>query len=115
MIQLKLDKFKIISLIKIVDLVNQDLTIYKTQLKYSLKRAEVSAHLFILEELSRKLRSKFILVEHKPEHCRFMFSVNEMQAYVLILYKNNIPFIGSEFDQAVMENISAPIFKHLLN
>lgn len=114
MIKLQLNKFKIVSLIRITEAVVNRITNERQQLTYSLKRAEITAHKFILQELSRKLRSKFILIEHKPDMQNFFFSVNEMQAYILILYKDTA--IGkTDYDYLTIQDLSVPIFKKLLN
>lgn len=114
MIKLQLNKYKIVSLIRVTEAVLNKITNERNGLNYSLKRAEISAHKFILQELSRKLRSKFVMIEHKPDMQNFFFSVNEMQAYVLILYKDT-PIGKTDYDYITMQDLSVPIFKKLLN
>lgn len=114
MIKLQLNKFKIVSLIRITDAVIRKLEHDREALTYSLKRGEMAAHNFVLKEFSRKLRSKFISIEEKPDMQNFFFSVNEMQAYVLVLYKDSA--IGkTDYDYLTIQDLSVPMFKRLLN
>jgi hypothetical protein len=115
MIKLQLNKFRLTALIKITDLVCKDLTDYREQIKFSMKRAEISAHIHVLRDLGTKLKKKYLSIEYKPEMQFFFFSVDEMQAYVLMLYKDNRLADASGFDIGTMQEISVPIFKQLLN
>lgn len=115
MIQLKLNRFRLTSLIKISDLVTQDLINYRNQLKFSLKISEINAHIYVLRSLSTKMKKKYLSIEFKPEHCYFNFSIDPMQAHILMLYKDNRLADASGFDIGTMQEISVPIFKQLLS
>lgn len=80
----------------------------------SAKRMEYAAHIFILEELSRKMRSKFVRLENQISTYKFQFSFNEMEAFVLMLYAGN-RIIENDFQSLVILEIKEPIYKHLLN
>lgn len=114
MIKLQLNRYKLISLIKIVGEVIETVKADRAELHYTTKRMELAAHLYTLQELSRKSRTKYISIEHKPPMQNFIFSVDEMQAYVLMLYKD-IRIEKTGYDNLSMQEISVPIFKQLLN
>lgn len=115
MITLRLTKHKIASMIHIVQDIIAALTRDRQALTHSLKRAEISAHLFVLEDLSRKLRRKLIDVENRFSDYKFNLSVNEMQAYLLVLYRNDALFNNQKsYHVLTMAQITEPIFKHLL-
>ena len=115
MIKLQLNKYKLVSLTHIVNVITNTLYYQRQELKYTMKRAEISAHIFILQELSRKVKIKFIQVEHKSDLQQFFFSINEMQAYILMLYKDDCIDSSSGYDMETMQELSVPCFKKLLN
>lgn len=88
----------------------------RIMLTHSLKRAEISAHLFTLNQLNKKLRVKYIHVEDRFQNYNFNLSINEMDAYLLILYRDYSHFTPEKsFHLLTMQQISEPIFKHLLS
>jgi len=116
MIKLHLNKYKLISVIKITEMIKQILPSEFAVVTLSLKRAEITAHNFVINELSRKLRSKYISIEHKPGTHNFFISIDEMQAYILMLYYHpDLSESITPYDLSVMGEILTPCFKHLLN
>ena len=88
----------------------------RNQLVHSLKRAEIAAHLFTLHQLNKKLRVKYIHVEDRFQDYNFNLSINEMDAYLLILYRDYSHFTPEKsYHLLTMQQISEPIFKHLLS
>lgn len=112
MIKIKTTRQKIGALITITAAIIHYIKAQREQLKYSLKRAELSAHLYIIEELSRKVRAKFILTENKPANAKLQMSFNEMEAYILMCYapEKNI----GNYELSVISEMKGPVFQHLL-
>lgn len=116
MIKLKLTKNKIVSVIAMVSDVILSLHTERKQLTYSLKRAEIAAHLYTLEAFNKKLRMKSINVEEKFQNYNFTIAITEMEAYLFILYTEPYNFTSEQsFNLLTMKQISEPIFKHLLS
>jgi len=114
MITLQLSKHKIAALINIVNDTITVVSAERIQLR-SLKRAELAAYLFVLKDLSQKLRKKQIAVEDRFSDYNFKLSINEMQAYLLILYRNDYSLAPEKsYYVLTQQKISEPIFKHLL-
>lgn len=76
-------------------------------------RAQANAHLYVLYGISKKMRTKLILVEDMAPNKRFKYPIDEIQALVLM----SCPDIVNKdpYCTAVIQEISNPIFQHLLN
>lgn len=74
---------------------------------------QANAHLYVLEDLSRKMRSKVIMLETKQGQHAFTFSINEIQGLVFITNKGN--FYPDPYTMSVIEEISNVIFMKLLS
>jgi len=112
MIKLKLTKNKLITFINSITQITECLRANKKNLKdWSL--IQTNTHLLVLDELSRKLRSKLILIETKPGHYHLTYSINEMHALVFISHKSI--YTPDPYTMAVVEEISSSIFLKLLS
>jgi len=110
MIKLKLTKDKFIALINSVTAITECLRNNKKDLTgWPLMHA--NAHLMVLEELSRKMRSKLVLMEYRPGTYTFTWSINEIQALVFITNKGI--FNPDPYTLAIIEEISSPFFRKL--
>lgn len=114
MIKLKITKIKLKAIVNAITAITNDLRTRIQLMKYDMGRAQANAHLYILDDLSRKIRSKLILIENYPETYRLTFSINEMQAYVIIIADNKI-FTSSPYVMSIMSEVSDIIYKKLLN
>ncbi len=82
--------------------------------------ARTNAHLDVLEELSRKIRSKLVLIEEKPLSSPLTYSISKIQAFILVANKDickgsNQKSYLDPFSQALLEEISVPVFQKLLS
>lgn len=112
MIKLKLTKEKFITVINVITGITQQLRAYHGSLKYDITRMQANAHLYILDDLSRKMRSKLIMIEDKYNDHQFTFSINEMQA--LVFHVNTGICTHTPYATAIIQEISVPICKRLL-
>lgn len=112
MIKIKITKGKLASMVISITSLTQKLRADIHNMKYDMARASTNAHLYVLDDLSRKMRSKLILLEDKPSIHQLYFSINEIQALVIIIHKQNISH--NPYSMAVMHEISDMIFKKLL-
>lgn len=112
MIKLKITKNKFIAMVNSV-------TEIIDRLKQNKKKLEgwplihANAHLYMLEELSRKMRSKIVLIETKQGSHRMIFSINEIEAFAFVVNKDI--FNQDPYTMAIIEQISGPIFLRLLS
>lgn len=113
MIKITTTKEKFLAIINITTQIithfNTEILIMKRNSEYARTRADI----FIITELNRKMRSKFITIEHKPNNYKFSFSFNEIQAYCIIQYYNSVKL--DPYSMATMQEISNPIYRHLLS
>lgn len=112
MIKLKLTKNKLITFINSVTQITECLRTNKKDLK-DWQLIQANTHLLVLDELSRKLRSKLILIETKPGQHNLTYSINEMHALVYISHKGI--YVPDPYTMAVIEDISSHIFLKLLS
>ena len=116
MITLKLSRDKIISLHKITGTMIGHVQRLREKLSYNLLRGELGAHLYILQDLNRKLSIKILQLQMKPGNRPTRFSVNEIEAFLLMHYFQAQPVTMQEgYELATLQEISDPIYKHLLN
>lgn len=115
MIVLTLNKSKLVSLILITELIDRKISMERIQLEFSLKRGEITAHRSVLKVLIKKLIIRMVLKEHLPEHKIFRLSIDYMQAYVIILYKDLCINDLGDYEMATVQELSEPMFKRLLN
>lgn len=73
---------------------------------------QANAHLYVLDDLSRRMRSKLILIETKQGQYTFNYSINEIQALVFITHKDN--FNPDPYTMAIIDEISNTVFMKLL-
>lgn len=112
MIRLKLTKNKLITAIHAVCSMTDSLRNSKKNLK-DWPLVQANAHLYVLEDLSRKMRSKSILVENKQGQHALIYSINEIQGLVFITNKGNFP--ADPYTMSIIEEISNVIFLKLLS
>jgi predicted DNA-binding protein (UPF0251 family) len=112
MIQLKLTKDKFIAIINVVTVITQALDKQLAGMKRDMKFARVRSDISVLQELSRKMRSKYVMMEDKEGNHRVTLSVNEIQAFVIMYYRD----IDKQeaYNSAVLHEISDTIFQNLL-
>ena len=114
MIRIKLTKDKFKSIIQVIDTIRAQLKKDKLDLK-KWDLAMANAHLFVLNDLSQKMRSKLPLMEDKPGNHKIMWSVNENQALIIMSRKDVGGAMGDSYNMATFQEISGPIFKVLLS
>lgn len=112
MIKLKTTKNKFIATINAVGQMAASIRNNKKNLK-DWPLVQANAHLFVLEEISRKMRSKMIMLETKRDHHAFTYSINEIHGLVFITNKGNFP--ADPYTMSVIEEISNIIFLKLLS
>lgn len=112
MIKLKLTKNKLITFINSITQITECLRANKKDLK-DWPLIQANTHLLILDELSRKLRSKLILIETRTGQHILTYSINEMHALVFISHKSI--YTPDPYTMAVIEDISGVIFLKLLS
>lgn len=112
MIKFKTTKNKFIATVNAVGNMASSIRNNKKNLK-DWPLVQANAHLFVLEEISRKMRSKMILLETKSQHHAFTYSMNEIHGLVFIANKNNFP--ADPYTMSVIEEISNIIFLKLLS
>lgn len=112
MIKLKISKDKFIAIISSITGIRNKIYSGIPHLEYNLLRAQANAHVYILDDLSRKMRSKLVLMENMQGSNKITFSVNEMQAFVIV--SNSNVFTHSAYAMSVMNEVGETIFKRLL-
>lgn len=117
MIQLSLTKEKFKATIQLIHSIIASIRNNKSNLT-NWNLAQANAHVFFLHELSIKMRSKLVLIEDKPGDHRLKYSINEMQALVIVTYKDIIKPDSpgmNPYCYSIFEEISTPIFQKLLS
>lgn len=114
MIKTRITKDQFRSIVQVIDTIRIQLKKDKLDLK-EWDLAMANAHLFVLTDLSQKMRSKLPMMEDKPGHHKINWSVNENQALILMSRKNVGNSMNNSFNMATFEEISGPIFKVLLS
>lgn len=112
MIRLKLTKNKLLTAKDAVGCMSDSIRNNKINLK-GWPLVQANAHLYVLEDLNRKMRSKAILVETKPGQHPVIYSINEIQGLVFITNKENFP--ADPYTMSIIEEISNVIFLKLLS
>lgn len=117
MTKMKLTKDKFKALIQVIDSIREKLITDKSNLK-DWPLAVANAHLFVLNDLSRRMRSKLPMMEDHPGNKSIRYEINAIQALVFMSYKNTImpdsPGM-SPYTYSVFIEISDPIFQKLLS
>ena len=117
MTKLKLTKDKFKAIIQVID--SQRFQLKKN--KFTLKDwplAVVNAHLDVLDDLSRRMRSKLPMIEDKPGNHPIRYEINSIQALILMSYNElvNPTSPGMDpFAYSIFNEISAPLFQKLLS
>lgn len=114
MIRLKITKDKFKSIIQVIDTIRVQLQKDKPDLK-EWNLATANAHLYVLNDMSRKMRSKLPLLEDKPGNHKITWSVNENQALIIMARKDLGGAMGDSYNMATFQEISVPIYKILLS
>ncbi len=114
MIRIKLTKDKFKSIIQVIDTIRLQLNKDKLHLK-EWDLAMANAHLCVLDDLSRKMRSKLPLMEDKPGFHKLTWSVNENQALIIMSRKDLGGGMEDSYNMATFQEISDPIYKVLLS
>ncbi len=78
---------------------------------------QTNAYLIVLHALSRKLRSKLIILENRPSNYKFRYSIDELHAMVLVYYYRMAQFKSQldPYSDAALNEASVPIFLRLLS
>ena len=113
MIKLKLNKDKLISFARVVDDISKKLKAKISLMPVDILKAEANAHLANLKDLSKRIRSKLVMLEDEPGPKRLTYSVNEMQAFAVMKYEGL--YEHDPYQKATIQEISVPIYKILLN
>lgn len=113
MIRIKLTKDKLIAIAQVVAIIRDHLQKSIPSMPYDLTRVDANVHLYTLEELSRKLRSKIVMMEHEPGNKPITYTFTGNQALAIIKYKEI--YNSSPYRMAILQEISEPMFKKLLN
>lgn len=115
MITLKLSRDKIISMVKITRGMIEHVEGLRDKLSYNLLRAELNSHIYILKKLKLQFEIKYLQVQNKPGDRPVQLSIDEVHAYVIIHYHYSHPVrIDDAYELATLQEISTPIYKHLL-
>lgn len=112
MITLKITKDKYIAIINGITGITQKMRDDLKIMEHDMNRAQTNAHLDVWEDLSRKMRSKVVMMEKKPGNHKVNFSVNGIEALLFVVYRKACyqePYI-----MATLQEISDPIFQRLL-
>lgn len=117
MIQFKLTKDRFKAIIQVVDAIRAQ--IKKT--KHDLKQwdlAMANGHLFVLDELSRKMRSKLVMIEHHSGSKKMTYSFDAIQCLVMMnhsdMVKPDAPGMDP-YSYSIFKEISDPISLKLLS
>lgn len=112
MIRLQLTKNKIISFSICICRIETELKQRISKMPMDIFRAEGNAHLNEIQQLSRHLRSKVILLEGLPGNKKTVYSISYTHAYIIIRYKGICTH--DPYSMAILEEISSPLFQRLL-
>lgn len=118
MIKLKITKDKLKSVIQIVGLITTQLRKDKPNLK-EWPLAHTNVHLHVLDKISRKMRSKLVMLEDKPGNQVITYSIDEIHALVIVVNvkidKDSQWREWDPYSKAVFQEISTVIFQKLLS
>ena len=109
------DKFK--AIIQVIDCIRFQLLQNKINLK-DWPLAVTNAHLFVLDDLSRRMRSKLPMMEDKPGNKVVRYEINAIQALVLVSYDDLVKPSSAGMDPfaySIFKEISGTIFQKLLS
>lgn len=112
MIKLKLTKEKLSLVIGVLTKVIDTLDNTIMNMKPTIEFCRVKSDLCELKEISRKMRSKLVIMEDKPNKHPITYSVTEIQAFIIMYYRNICRY--DPYSESIMNDISETIFKKLL-
>lgn len=112
MIKLKLTKEKFSLTIGVLTKVIHTLDNMLMGMKPTIEFCRVKSDFCELKELSRKMRSKLVIMEDKPNKHPLTYSVTEIQAFIIMYYRNICKH--DPYSESIMNDISETIFKKLL-
>lgn len=112
MIKLKLTKDKFIAVINVVTIIIDVIEKKLHGMNRDMQFARIKSDLYELNELSRKMRSKFVMIENRSGDHTINFSVSETQAFIIVYYKEICKH--PSYSMAILQEISDPIYKKLL-
>lgn len=109
--RLKLTKDKFISFLKAVQTITGHLQDQKKGMDYTLERARVNVYLYIMEDLSRKMRSKLIMLESESGNKKLSYTFTGMQLLIIFTYRK---IEMDAYTTSVLEQESAKVLPKLL-
>lgn len=109
--RLKLTKDKFISFIKAVQIITGHLQEQKNGMDYTLERARVNVYLSIMQDLSRKMRSKIIMLESEFSDKKLTYTFTDMQLLIIFTYRK---IEMDSYTTAVLEHESTKVLPKLL-
>lgn len=112
MIKLKLTKDKFIAVISVLDAIIDRLNKQIPSMKQDMAYARIKADVYVLQDLSRKMRSKLVMIEDRSGSHPMTYSVTEPQACCIMQYYT--PNTKQPYSMAIMQEISDPIYQKLL-
>lgn len=112
MIRLKLTKDKFISIIKVVEAIIHQIETNLSVQPRDIVYARMNADIFELKELSRKMRSKLVMMEDHQRNHPFKYTITPTQASCIMQYKNSCSY--DSYSISVIQEISVSIFHKLL-
>lgn len=117
MIKLSLTKDKLKSTVQMVHALIESIRKNKNSLN-DWPLIQANAHLYVLDDLSRRMRSKLVLMEDKSGIHPVKYSINEIQAMILISYNDILSHDSpgmNPYSYSLFKEISGTLFQKLLS
>ena len=111
MIRIKLTKDKLISFLKATETIIHHLHNQKSGMDYTIDRVRVNVYLSIMQDLSRKLRSKLIIIESVSGNKKVTYTFTGMQLLIIFTYRK---IEMDSYTMAILEQESTKVLPKLL-